>query len=114
VGADGWWLALCHSFNLTLLLSPCSHLRAFCLPGMVLRCAVYCSMYVTFLQPRAPVWQLYAVTAATYYCCQGQAFLLSQLLSPNAAQLTAAVSALINALVASKGSAQTVSVGQWR
>lgn len=45
---------------------------------MVLRCAVYLMMYYTFSQPRAVVWQLYAVTCAIYYSCQGQAFLLSQ------------------------------------
>lgn len=49
-----------------------------CLAGMVLRCAVYLVMYYTYSQPRAVVWQLYAVTCAIYYSCQGQAFLLSQ------------------------------------
>jgi hypothetical protein len=46
--------------------------------GMVLRCAVYLIMYYTYSQPRAIVWQLYVVTCAIYYSCQGQAFLLSQ------------------------------------
>jgi hypothetical protein len=46
--------------------------------GMVLRCAVYLIMYYTYSQPRAVVWQLYVVTCAIYYSCQGQAFLLSQ------------------------------------
>lgn len=45
---------------------------------MVLRCAVYLIMYYTYSQPRAVVWQLYVVTCAIYYSCQGQAFLLSQ------------------------------------
>jgi hypothetical protein len=123
---------------------------------MVLRCAVYLISYQTTSQPRAVVWQLYVVTCAIYYSCQGQAFLLSQVgvtlvckmrgaqqpltdmpgelshnscftkshitavfaaadhgvcavaqvMGSNAAQLTAAVSALINALVASKFSQQ--------
>lgn len=45
---------------------------------MVLRCAVYLISYQTTSQPRAVVWQLYVVTCAIYYSCQGQAFLLSQ------------------------------------
>jgi hypothetical protein len=57
-------------------------------------------MYYSFAQPRAVVWQMYAVTAAISYCCTGTAYMLSQLLEPNAAQLTAAVLALINALIA--------------
>jgi hypothetical protein len=40
---------------------------------MVLRCAVYLVMHVSFSQPRAVVWQLYAVTAAVYYACQVRA-----------------------------------------
>jgi hypothetical protein len=57
-------------------------------------------MYYSFAQPRAVVWQMYAVTAAISYCCTGTAYMLSQLLEPGAAQLTAAVLALINALIA--------------
>lgn len=46
--------------------------------GMVLRCGVYLIMYYTYSQPRAVVWQLYVITMAIYFACQGQAFLLSQ------------------------------------
>lgn len=49
---------------------------------MVLRCAVYLISYQTTSQPRAVVWQLYVVTCAIYYSCQGQAFLLSQVGAP--------------------------------
>lgn len=48
------------------------------LAGMFLRSAVYLIMYYTYSQPRAVVWQLYVVSCAIYYSCQGQAFLLSQ------------------------------------
>jgi hypothetical protein len=54
------------------------HFPADTFAGMVLRCAVYLIMYYTYSQPRAVVWQLYMVTCAIYYSCQGQAFLLSQ------------------------------------
>eukprot|EP00775_Hariotina_reticulata_P010763 gene10763-10919_t len=74
----------------------------YCLAGMLLRCGVYLIMYYSFSQPRAVLWQMYLVTCAIYYACTGMAYLLSQVMSPNAAQLTAAVAALINALVASK------------
>lgn len=60
--------------------------------GMVLRCAVYLIMFYTYSQPRAVVWQLYAVTCAIYYSCQGQAFLLSQVRD----QITIAAKAVFN------------------
>eukprot|EP00879_Flechtneria_rotunda_P029763 GHRR01032209.1.p1 GENE.GHRR01032209.1~~GHRR01032209.1.p1 ORF type:complete len:374 (+),score=126.46 GHRR01032209.1:272-1393(+) len=88
--------------------------------GMLLRSSVYLIMYYTFSQPRAVVWQMYFVTCAIYYSCTGMAYLLSQVMSPSAAQLTAAVTALINALMASKfatsgvmGFLNTISYARW-
>lgn len=40
--------------------------------------AVYLVMWYSFAVPRAVVWQMYAVTAATVYACTGTAYLLSQ------------------------------------
>lgn len=40
--------------------------------------AVYLVMWYSFAVPRAVVWQMYAVTAATVYACTGMAYLLSQ------------------------------------
>lgn len=88
--------------------------------GMLLRCATYLALYWSFAQPRAVLWQMYLVTLALSYCCTGIAYVLSVILSPAAAQLTAAVTALINALVASKfstsgplGALNSVSYARW-
>ncbi|KAF6254331.1 hypothetical protein COO60DRAFT_1703369 [Scenedesmus sp. NREL 46B-D3] len=80
-------------------------LDAFGYAGMLMRCAVYL---------------MYVVTAAIYYACTGIAYMMSQVMQPNAAQLAAAVAALINALVASKfstsgamGMMNSVSYARW-
>lgn len=48
----------------------------------------------------AVVWQMLLVTVGITYCCTGMAYVLSQILDPSAAQLSAAVLALINTLIA--------------
>lgn len=70
--------------------------------GTLLRAVVYMTMYYSFSQPRAVIWQMYVVTVAIVYCCTGTAYFLSQVFSLQAAQLTAAVWSLISALVAQK------------
>lgn len=65
--------------------------------------AVYLFMWLSFAVPRAVVAQMYAVTVAAVYACTGTSYLLTQLLEPGTAQLAAAVSALLAALVARQG-----------
>lgn len=76
--------------------AACHHRSA----GTLLRSGCFLTMYYSFAQPRAVVWQMYVVTVAISYCCTGFAYMLSHLMEPNAAQLTAAVMSLINALIA--------------
>ncbi|KAL6776445.1 hypothetical protein ACKKBG_A21155 [Auxenochlorella protothecoides x Auxenochlorella symbiontica] len=65
--------------------------------------AVYLVMWYSFAVPRAVVWQMYAVTAATVYACTGMAYLLSQVLEPGTAQLAAAVFSLLSTMIARQG-----------
>lgn len=88
--------------------------------GTVMRSAIYFVMYYSFASPRAVIWQMLLVSIAITYCCTGIAYLLSQVMEPSAAQLSAAVLALVNTLIARQGHphgllklAQTFSFARW-
>lgn len=74
--------------------------------GTVLRSTIYFVMYYSFASPRAVIWQMLLVSVAITYCCTGVAYVLSQVLEPSAAQLAAAVLALVNTLIARQGHAR--------
>lgn len=74
--------------------------------GTVLRSTTYFVMYYSFASPRAVIWQMLLVSMAITYSCTGLAYVLSQLMDPAAAQLSAAVLALINTLIARQGHAR--------
>ncbi|KAL4448129.1 hypothetical protein ABPG75_005348 [Micractinium tetrahymenae] len=88
--------------------------------GTLMRSTVYFVMYYSWASPRAVIWQMLLVSTAITYCCTGVAYVLSQIMEPSAAQLTAAVLALINTLIARQGHArglirlaQTFSFARW-
>lgn len=67
-----------HARSCRSLSSVCCLFLLCCPEGLLLRCAVYLSMYYSFSQPRAVLWQMYMVTCAIYYACTGMAYVLSQ------------------------------------
>ncbi|PSC68046.1 ABC transporter G family member 28-like [Micractinium conductrix] len=80
----------------------------------VLRASVYFVMYYSFAGPRAVIWQMLLVSVFITYSCTGLAYLLSQVMEPAAAQLAAAVLALINTLIARQQHARgLVRLAQW-
>ncbi|KAL4449383.1 hypothetical protein ABPG77_007027 [Micractinium sp. CCAP 211/92] len=74
--------------------------------GTVMRSTIYFVMYYSFASPRAVIWQMLLVSVAITYCCTGVAYVLSQVMEPSAAQLAAAVLALVNTLIARQGHAR--------
>ncbi|KAL3137532.1 hypothetical protein ABBQ38_004816 [Trebouxia sp. C0009 RCD-2024] len=67
--------------------------------GTLLKSGLYMVMYYSFAQPRAVIWQMYLCTVAIVYACTGTAYLMSQVMEPASAQLSAAIYSLIAALL---------------
>eukprot|EP01026_Neomeris_dumetosa_P039570 TRINITY_DN3251_c0_g1_i12.p1 TRINITY_DN3251_c0_g1~~TRINITY_DN3251_c0_g1_i12.p1 ORF type:complete len:386 (-),score=26.64 TRINITY_DN3251_c0_g1_i12:816-1973(-) len=68
----------------------------------ILRSVCYLMVYASFAEFRAVLWQMMFITIGVVYACTGAAYIFCQIMDPGPAQLSAAVFALTNALIAPK------------
>jgi len=68
--------------------------------GASLRSAIYLITWYSFSNPKAVLWQLYAVVLALFYACSGIGYALALALGAPSAQLGSAVLTLVSTLVA--------------
>lgn len=68
--------------------------------GAALRSAIYLITWYSFSNPKAVLWQLYAVVLALFYACSGMGYGLALALGAPSAQLGSAVLTLVSTLVA--------------